>query len=362
MTTPLPQPSILTISPYVGGKSSAGDNRKVAKLSSNESPLGPSPKAVEAVRSAAANAHRYPDGGAHDLIAAIAEVHGLDPARIVCGNGSDELISLLNTAYVGPGDEVLYSEYGFLMYAISATVAGATPVKAPELNRTVSVDNLLAAVTERTKLVFLANPNNPTGTYLPHSEVKRLRDGLRPDILLVLDAAYAEYVSNDDYSAGEELVEAHDNVVMTRTFSKIYGFAALRLGWAYCPPVVADVLHRVRGPFNVNALAQAGGVEAVRDQQHVEAARRHNDKWLPILTQAFRGMGLGVTPSVGNFLLIDFEGTGKTAAEAESYLAAEGLLLRAVAGYGLPTCLRMSIGLDDENDAVIEALRKFLGK
>ena len=362
MTTPVPQPGIMTISPYVGGKSKAGENQNVAKLSSNESPLGPSPKAVAAIEAVLANAHRYPDGGSLLLTEAIAEVHKLDPARIVCGNGSDELISLLNTAYVGPGDEVLFPEHGFLMYAISASVAGATPVKAPEVNRTADVDNLLAAVTENTKIVFLANPNNPTGTYLPHSEVARLRAALRDDILLVLDAAYAEYVSRDDYRAGVELVDSHDNVVMTRTFSKIYGLAALRLGWAYCPPAIVDVLHRVRGPFNVNSLAQTGGVEAVRDQAHIEKARLHNDKWLPILTQSFRGMGLDVTPSVGNFLLIDFEGTGKAASDAEAFLAEKGLLLRAVAGYGLPTCLRMTIGQDDENHAVIEALREFLGK
>ncbi len=362
MTTPVPQPGIMTISPYVGGKSKAGENQKVAKLSSNESPLGPSPKAVAAMEAVLTDAHRYPEGGSQLLIAAIAEMNKLDEARIVCGNGSDELISLLNTAYVGSGDEVLFTEHGFLMYAISATAAGATPVKAPEVDRTADVDNLLKLVTDKTKIVFLANPNNPTGTYLPHSEVERLRAGLRDDILLVLDAAYAEYVTRDDYSAGAEMVEAHDNVVMTRTFSKIYGFAALRLGWAYCPPAVVDVLNRVRGPFNVNALAQAGGVEAVRDQAHIDKAREHNDKWLPILTQNFRGMGLGVTPSVGNFLLIDFEESGKPAAEAEQYLAGKGLLLRAVAGYGLPTCLRMTIGRDDENHAVIEALREFLGK
>lgn len=362
MTTPVPQPGIMTISPYVGGKSKAGDNLDVIKLSSNESPLGPSPKAVAAIEAVLTDAHRYPDGGSLLLVEAIADVHDLDTTRIVCGNGSDELISLLSAAYVGPGDEVLFTEHGFLMYAISATAAGATPVKAPEVDRTADVDNLLAAVTKNTKIVFLANPNNPTGTYLPHSEVVRLRAGLREDILLVLDAAYAEYVTRDDYRAGAELVEAHDNVVMTRTFSKIYGLAALRLGWAYCPPAIAEVLHRVRGPFNVNALAQAGGVEAVRDQAHIEMARDHNEKWLPILTQGFRGMGLGVTPSVGNFLLLDFDGSGKSASDAETYLAGKGLLLRAVAGYGLPTCLRMTIGRDDENHAVIEALREFLGK
>lgn len=362
MTTPVPQPGIMTISPYVGGKSKAGEKQTVAKLSSNESPLGPSPKAVAAIEAVLADGHRYPDGGSRLLIETIAEVHNIDPARIVCGNGSDELISLLNNAYVGPDDEVLFPEYGFLMYAISATVSGATPVKAPEVNRTTDVDSLLAAVTEQTKIVFLANPNNPTGTYIPQSEVERLRDGLRDDILLVLDAAYAEYVTREDYRAGIEMVEAHDNVVMTRTFSKIYGLAAVRLGWAYCPPAIVDVLNRVRGPFNVNALAQAGGVEAVRDQAHIEKARKHNDKWLPILTQSFRGMGLEVTPSVGNFLLLDFDGSGKAAVDAEAYLADQGLLLRAVAGYGLPNCLRMTIGQDDENHAVIEALRAFLGK
>ncbi|MEX0583633.1 MAG: histidinol-phosphate transaminase, partial [Sneathiella sp.] len=335
MTTPVPQLGIMTISPYVGGKSRAGENQKVTKLSSNESPLGPSPKAIAAIETVLAEGHRYPDGGSRLLTEAIAKVHDIDPARIVCGNGSDELISLLSTAYVGPGDEVLFPEHGFLMYAISATVAGATPVKAPEVERTADVDNLLAAVTDRTKVVFLANPNNPTGTYLAYSEVQRLREELREDILLVLDAAYAEYVSRDDYRAGVEMVEAHDNVVMTRTFSKIYGLAAVRLGWAYCPPAIVDVLNRVRGPFNVNALAQAGGVEAVRDQAHIEKARQHNDKWLPILTQSFRGMGLGVTPSVGNFVLLDFDGSGKSAADAEAALAEQGLLLRAVAGYGL---------------------------
>ncbi|MCF8466932.1 MAG: histidinol-phosphate transaminase [Sneathiella sp.] len=362
MSTPVPQPGIMNITPYIGGKSKADGKQPVAKLSSNESPFGPSPKAVAAVEAMAKDLHRYPDGGAAALTAAIADIHDLDASKIVCGNGSDELITLLNSAYVGVGDEVLFTEHGFLMYAISASAMGATPIKAAEVGRTADVGNLLKAVTSRTKIVFLANPNNPTGTYISHGEVERLRVGLRDDILLVLDAAYAEYVSRDDYRPGVELVNAHDNVVMTRTFSKIYGLAALRLGWAYCPAAIADVLHRVRGPFNVNAVAQAAGVEAVRDQAHIERARLHNDKWLPILTQSFRGMGLGITPSVGNFLLIDFEGSGKTAADAEKYLSERGLLLRAVGGYGLPNCLRMTIGLEEENHAVIEALRAFLGK
>ncbi|USG61080.1 histidinol-phosphate transaminase [Sneathiella marina] len=362
MSTPVPQPGILNINPYVGGKASAEGGRKVAKLSANESPLGPSPKAIEAVEKTVQDMHRYPDGGAEDLTAAIAEVHGLEADRIICGNGSDEIISLLISAYVGVGDEVLYPEHGFLMYPISTHAAGGTPVAAAETNRTTDVNTLLAAVTERTKILFLANPNNPTGTYLPFSEIERLRAGLRDDVLLVLDAAYAEYVMRDDYRSGAELVESHDNVVMTRTFSKIYGLSALRIGWGYCPPEIADVLHRIRGPFNTNALAQVAAVAAVRDQDHVDKARAHNDKWLPILTQGFRGMGLEITPSVGNFLLIDFAGSGKTAAEAEKYLTGLGLLLRAVAGYGLPSCLRMSIGTDDENHAVLDALRAFLDK
>jgi histidinol-phosphate aminotransferase len=352
----------MNISPYVGGKSNADGAKKVVKLSSNESPIGPSPEAIKAVQAASNELHRYPDGGAHDLTAAIADVYDLDAMKIVCGNGSDELISLLTHAYAGEGDEVLFTEHGFLMYAISATSAGATPVKAEETDRTADIGKLLAAVSERTKIVFLANPNNPTGTYIPHEQVVRLRNELREDILLVLDAAYAEYVTNDDYQPGFDLVERHENVVMTRTFSKIYGLSALRLGWAYCSTEIVDVLNRVRGPFNVNALAQAAGIAAVRDQAHVEKARAHNEKWLPILTQRFRGMGLSVTPSVGNFLLLDFAGTGKSASDAEAFLASKGLLLRGVAGYGLETCIRMSIGLDDENHAVIDALQSFLGE
>jgi histidinol-phosphate aminotransferase len=360
MTTPVPQPGILNINPYVGGKSSTDNGEKVAKLSSNESPLGPSPKAVEAVVAVLPEMHRYPDGGAAELTAAIADVYDLDPTRIICGNGSDEIISLLISAYVGVGDEVLYTEHGFLMYAISTHAAGGIPVAAPETERTADVDALLAAVTDRTRILFLANPNNPTGTFIPTSEVERLRAGLREDVLLVLDAAYAEYVVRDDYQSGTEMVERHDNVVMTRTFSKIYGLSALRIGWAYCPREVVDVLHRIRGPFNTNAVAQAAAIAAVRDQEHVEKARIHNDKWLPILTQSFRGMGLEVTPSVGNFLLIDFEKSGKSAADADRHLSKRGLLLRAVGGYGLPTCLRMTIGTDDENHAVLDALLTFL--
>lgn len=357
---PTPKPGILNITPYVGGKSSGTGSGKVVKLSSNETPLGASPKARATLKEMADKLHLYPDGGSSELLQAIGEVHDLDPAHLICGNGSDELLSLLTNAYAGPGDEVLFSQHGFLVYELAALANGATPVKAPEKNLTTDVDALLAAVTDQTKILFLANPNNPTGTYLPFSEIERLHEGLRGDIVLVLDAAYAEYVSRDDYEAGIALVARSENVVMTRTFSKIYGLSALRVGWAYGPAPIIDVLHRIRGPFNVNAIAQAAAVEAVKDQVFVEQARVHNEKWLPILTQSLRGLGLGVTDSVGNFLLIDFAETGKSAADADAFLNARGLILRSVTSYGLPSCLRMSVGLDEDNHAVIEALREFL--
>ncbi len=360
MSAPAPKPGILDITPYVGGKSSGSGGDKVVKLSSNETPLGASPKARAAMADIADRLHLYPDGGSSALLEAIGEVHGLDPASLICGNGSDEILSLIANAFAGHEDEVLFSEHGFLVYELAARANGATPVKAPEKDLTTDVDALLAAVTERTKVLFLANPNNPTGTYLPFSEIERLHAGLRSDILLVLDAAYAEYVTRSDYEAGMSLVARSENVIMTRTFSKIYGLSALRLGWAYGPSAVIDVLHRIRGPFNVNAAAQIAGMEAVRDQTFVQQAREHNDKWIPILTQNLRGLGLKVPESVGNFLLLDFSETGKSAADADAFLCARGLVLRSVASYGLETCLRMSIGLDEDNRAVMDALREFL--
>lgn len=359
--SPTPKPGILDITPYVGGKSSAGDAQIVAKLSSNETPLGACPKARIALKEMADKLHLYPDGGSAALIKAIADVHQLPATNIICGNGSDEILSLITNAYAGPGDEVLFSRHGFLVYELAARANGATPVKAPEKNLTTDVDALLAAVTENTKILFLANPNNPTGTYISADEVNRLHAGLRGDILLVIDAAYAEYVHKSDYDAGAKLVAENSNVLMTRTFSKIYGLSALRLGWAYGPDAVIDVLHRIRGPFNINAAAQAAGIEAVKDQDFVEAARQHNDKWIPILNQSLRGLGLTVTDSVGNFILIDFSGTGKEAKDADAYLNARGLILRSVASYGLPTCLRMSVGTEDQNHAVIDCLTEFLG-
>lgn len=357
---PQPKPGILDIAPYVGGKSRADSGKPVVKLSSNESPLGPSPAAIKAYNEAAGALHRYPDGGATALREAIAEVHELPFGQIVCGAGSDELIGLLVHAYAGPGDEVLYSEHGFLMYKIYAQGCGATPVTAPEENLTTHVEALLAAVTPRTRIVFIANPNNPTGTYLSNTELKRLRDHLPPRVLLVIDAAYGEYPRVPDYSDGRELVESTGNTVMLRTFSKIYGLSALRLGWAYGPPAVVDVLNRIRSPFNVNSAAIAAGAAAVRDTAFTEKARKHNEQWLPWLSHELAGLGLKVYRSLGNFILVQFPEGKHSASNANRFLMEHGLVAREVANYGLPDCLRITIGLEEDNRAVVKTLAEFL--
>ena len=361
--TPQPQPGILEISPYIPGESEVPGGLKPIKLSSNETPLGPSPKAVAAYKAEAEHLERYPDGAATALRTAIAKHYGLNPDRIVCGCGSDELINLIAHAYVGPGEETVYSQHGFLMYRISTLSSGGTPVPVPEKDYRADVDAILARVTPRTKLVFLANPNNPTGTYLPHEEVRRLHQGLPSDVLLVIDAAYSEYVRRNDYEAGLELVATTENTVMLRTFSKIYGLAALRLGWAYCPAGVADVLNRVRGPFNVTSPAIAAGVAALADKAHLETAVAHNDKWLPWVSVEVEKLGITVTPSIGNFVLMHFPAAkGKDAVAADEFLKARGIILRRVAAYGLPNCLRMTIGTEDDNRRVVAALAEFMGR
>jgi histidinol-phosphate aminotransferase len=359
---PTPRPSVLEIDAYVPGKSAAPGAKKVFKLSSNETPLGPSPAAIEAFRANADQLALYPDGSAARLREAIGKRYGLDPDRILCGNGSDDLLGLIAHAYLGPGDEGLYSQYGFLEYPIVTRAAGATPVVAAEKNFTADVDSLLAKVSPRTKIVFLANPNNPTGVYLPFSEVKRLHAGLAPHVLLVLDAAYAEYVSRNDYAAGIELAAEYDNVVMTRTFSKIYGLANLRLGWAYGPAHVIDAMNRIRGPFNVNGAAIEAGVAALGDLAHLNKAIAHNDRWLPWLTSEIEKLGLTVTPSVGNFLLLHFPNGGdRDAKAADVFLTSRGFILRAVGAYGLPDCLRLTIGTDEANRGLVAALAEFMG-
>ncbi len=354
---PVPNAGIMDISPYTPGKSAAR-GAKTYKLSSNESPFGASQKAIDAYASKSSVLELYPDGSALALRQAIAARYGLNPNAIVCGAGSDELLMLLANAYLSAGDEAVYSQYGFLVYPIAISANGAKAVVAPEVNHTTSVDAVLKCMTAKTKMVFLANPNNPTGTYLPFDEVKRLHAGLPKTTLLVLDAAYAEYVRRNDYESGIELVATSENVVMTRTFSKIHGLAGVRLGWAYCPAHVADVLNRIRGPFNVNAGAMAAGIAAIEDQAFVENAVSHNEKWLVVMTAKLEALGIVVTPGVGNFLLIHF--AAKTAADADAYLIDHGIIVRRMDAYGLSNCLRVTIGSDDANNAVIAALSDFL--
>jgi histidinol-phosphate aminotransferase len=359
MNGPKPLAGILAVSPYVGGIHSLPGIEKPVVLSANESPLGPSEHAVRAYVAAAGEMHRYPEGGSTELRHAIADRFGCDVNRIVCGTGSDELLSLLIKAYAGPGCEVVHSRHGFLMYSIAARVVGATPVSVPEANYTFDVDAILAAVTDRTTMVFIANPNNPTGSYISADELRRLQAGLPSRVLLVIDAAYAEYVSRNDYTAGADLVEEFDNVVMTRTFSKIFGLAAVRLGWAYCPAEVADVLNRARNPFNVTVAAQAAGIAALADVAHIDRGREHNDTWLPWLTREMNRLGLTVHPSVGNFIMVRFK-DAESATAAYNALLAGGFITRLIAGYGLPECIRITVGLEEEIRPLVACLERHL--
>jgi histidinol-phosphate aminotransferase len=360
---PQPRPGVLDIKAYVPGKSSAPGAAKAFKLSSNETPLGPSPRAIAAYKAVAAHLADYPDGSAAALREAIGRAFGLDPDRIVCGAGSDDLLNLLARAYLADGDEAIHTTHAFLVYPIATLGTGAKPVIAAETNYTANVDAILAAVTARTKVVFLANPNNPTGTYISFDEVKRLHRGLPPQVLLVLDAAYAEYVRRNDYESGIELVATSENVVMTRTFSKIHGLAALRLGWMFGPAHIVAAINRIRGPFNVNAPAIAAGIAAIEDHEHQERSCEHNMRWLAWLAQEIEKLGLRVTPSVANFLLIHFPETkGRTAHEANAFLAVRGLILREVGVYKLPNALRMSVGSEEANRSVIAALKEFVTK
>lgn len=357
---PVPRAGVLAIDPYVPGKAKANGGHKLHKLSSNESPLGASPNALEAYRSIS-ELQYYPDGSAAALRVAIGEVYSLDPDQVICGCGSDELLSLLAYAYLGEGDEAIFTTHGFLVYKIAIHAAGATPVIAPEKNLTADVDAILERVTEKTKMVFVANPNNPTGTYLPFDEVKRLHAGLPKSCILVLDAAYAEYVCRDDYHSGIDLVANSENVVMTRTFSKAYGLPALRVGWGYGPDHIIDALNRIRGPFNMNAAAIAAAAAAVRDQAFIEQAVGHNNQWLPWVVNELTKLGLDVTPSVGNFILIHFpEEEGKRAVDADAFLLERGCVLRQVKAYGFDNALRMSIGSEEANKDVVAVLAEFL--
>ena len=365
--TPLKaRPGIMDITPYVGGESALDDFERVIKLASNEGALGPSPQAVAAYEGVGSGLHRYPDGACGALRRALGDIHQLDPSRIVCGAGSDELIGLICRAYAGPGDEVLHTQYGFLMYPIAARTAGATPVAAPETKLTADIDKLVERITSKTRILFLANPNNPTGTYLKAGQLARLRRDMPAAVLLVIDAAYAEFVEDADYDPGTGLVEGGDNVVMTRTFSKIHGLGGARLGWAYCPAAIADVLNRVRNPFNVSGPALAAGLAALKDRAFTDKARRHNRIWREWTAEKLAALGLDITPSAGNFLLVGFpapaagDNRQRGADAADAYLKGRGIIVRRMAGYGLPDCLRISIGREDEMRAVAGALKEFM--
>ncbi len=358
---PEPLPQLAKVKTYVPGEAPRPGKGPSYKLASNENPLGPSPKAKAVYAEMAGKLEIYPDGGAHDLKSAIARKHGLDASRIVVGAGSDEIFLMLGRAYLGPGDEMIATEHAFAIYAVIGQQQGATVIEVPEKDFTADVDAILAAVTPRTKLVWLANPNNPTGTYLPYDEVKRLHAGLPPDVLLVLDGAYAEFVRRNDYASGIELASENPNVVLTRTFSKLYGLAGLRLGWAYAPADVVDAIERVRMPFNVNLVVQAAGIAAIEDDAFVETSIAHNDKELARLVAGLRGLGLEVLDSVCNFCVAKFPETkGRTAGDALSYLKSRGITVRGLAGYRMPNHLRISVGTIEGNDAVLTHLKSFL--
>jgi histidinol-phosphate aminotransferase len=356
---PRPRPEVLKIAAYVAGEAKVAGVNRIVKLSSNEGAFGPPPGAIAAFTTVGAEIYRYPDGGSHELRRAIGARWKLDPERIVCGTGSDELIQHLCHIYGGPGAEIVMSMHGFTMYQISGTYSGARVLKVPERNMTTDVDAILAAVSPATRIVFVANPNNPTGSLLPESEMERLRHGLPPEVLLVLDSAYAEYVTEPGYDAGAKLVDAGDNTVMLRTFSKVFGLGGMRVGWCYGPPAVIDALNRVRGVFNVNLAAQAAAVAALAEPGWVERCVAHNTEWRGKLAAALEASGIKVWPSHANFFLADFA-TPARAAAADAWLKARGIIVRAMGAYDLPHCLRITVGTAEECTLVAETLASFM--
>ena len=353
-----PQPGILDIALYQGGASHVAGVANVVKLSSNENPFGTSDRTREAYLRAVHTLHRYPSTDHAGLRGAIADVYGLDAQRIICGAGSDEIITFLCQAYAGPGDEVIHTEHGFLMYAITTRAVGATPVSVAERERTTDVDAILAACTERTRLVFLANPNNPTGTMIGQGEISRLAGGLPPQALLVLDGAYSEYVAG--YDGGAALVDGRDNVVMTRTFSKIFGLGGLRIGWGYGPAHVIDVLNRVRGPFNLSTAALEAAEAAVRDQDFVAKCRSENTRMRAWLAETLAEFGVPSDTSTANFILARFQSPAEAEA-CDAFLKERGLIVRQVAAYGLAHCLRITVGDESSCRRVAHAIGQFKG-
>lgn len=369
MTGPQMKPWIDAMHAYVPGKAKLGGRPVVARLASNENPFGPSPRAVAAMQAVLADGHRYPDPASTELREALAALHGLDPARVICGTGSDELLHMAASAFAGPGDEIIHVRHGFAVYELAARRVGATVVVAPDRDWLADVDAILALVTARTRVVYLANPNNPTGTLLPAGEVRRLHAALPADVLFVLDCAYAEFVTGE-YEDGFGLAERHGNVLVTRTFSKIHGLAAQRVGWGYAAAPVIDALNRVRAPFNVPMTGQVAAVAALGDADWVEKVRAHTVEWRGWLAReieaasraALGNDGVRVVPSAANFLLLEFpDGGGCTAEGANAALLEAGILTRYLAVQGMPRCLRVSIGTEDETRAAAAVLRAYMG-
>lgn len=354
MSQPQPRPGILDIKPYVGGEGRVPGVDRLIRLASNENPLGCSDSARRAYLDAASELHRYPDGNVTLLREAIGKKYSMHPSHIVCGAGSDELISLLIRAYVGPGDELVYSQYGFLMYPIGARAAGAKPVAAPETGMRTDVDAMIAAVTPKTKMMIVANPNNPTGSFLTMAELEKLCAGVPENVVIVIDAAYAEFVNDPQYEDGRRLVDARPNVVMLRTFSKIHGLAALRLGWGYFSPEIADIVNRVRGPFNVSVPAQAAGIAALADDDFIKRTVAMTNEGRDYLTRELTALGYKVYPSVGNFILVRF---GDNAEDIRLILKNKGIFVRQMGAYNLPDCLRITIGLPEDNHTLVSMLK-----
>ncbi|WP_310496761.1 histidinol-phosphate transaminase [Sandarakinorhabdus sp.] len=360
---PAMKPWIADLHAYVPGKARLGGRPVVAKLSSNENPFGPSPAAIAAMQAVLAEGHRYPDPASTALRGALAARHGLDADCIICGTGSDEILHLVAGAFAGPGDEIIHARHGFAVYDIATRRVGAVPVVVPDVDYAADVDAMLSAVTPLTRIVYLANPNNPTGTLIPASEVRRLHAGLRSDIVFVLDCAYAEFATGD-YEDGLKMAETHANVLAVRTFSKIYGLAAQRIGWAYGAPALIDAMHRIRAPFNVPTTGQAAAIAALADMDHVEMVRRHTEQWRGWLAgeiAALGNAGLRAIPSATNFLLVEFPQSGPvTAAAANEALLDDGIICRYLAVQAMPHCIRISIGTEAETRAVAASLRRFV--
>jgi histidinol-phosphate aminotransferase len=362
MTGPTPKPWIMGIAPYIPGRSTTDDGRTVAKLSSNENPLGTSPAARAAFASAAGRLERYPDASGAELRETLAAKHGLDPARIIYGNGSDEVLHLAAGAFAGPGDEVIFVRYGFAVYEIAARRVDATPVVAPDNDYATDVDAILAAVTDKTRIVYVANPNNPTGTYASKAEIARLHAGLPESVLLVLDHAYAEYIEGDAEDGGMALAESAPNVLVTRTFSKMYGLAAERIGWGYAAPAIIEAMHRIRLPFSITIAGTAAAVAALGDTAFVEHTREHNAKWRAWFSDEIGKLGnagLRAVPSQANFVLVLFEGK-LTAEAAYKGLMDKGYIVRWLPGQGLANGLRITIGTEAETKGVAQALRELV--